>query len=35
MRRDVTFLSKGQHCTGWLYIPDPSLTVNAPRHRYG
>ena len=22
MRRDVTFLSQGLHCAGWLYLPD-------------
>jgi hypothetical protein len=22
MRRDVTFLSKGLRCAGWLYVPD-------------
>lgn len=22
MRRDVSFVSKGQHCRGWLYLPD-------------
>ncbi len=22
MRQDVTFLSEGLKCTGWLYLPD-------------
>jgi poly(3-hydroxybutyrate) depolymerase len=22
MRKNITFLSKGMHCRGWLYVPD-------------
>jgi fermentation-respiration switch protein FrsA (DUF1100 family) len=30
MRRDVTFLSKGTTCAGWLYVPDQAAGARFP-----